>query len=108
MQHGFGFVSQASVLADVLIQATSLSAAQVQSVIKESESSTTKAILTKTTEEAVAHGAYGAPTLMLRKSINAEPVMIFGSDRMHIVFQEVSIRKVMLLHADVSSLASWI
>ncbi len=43
------------------------------------------------TDDAVALGAFGAPTLIVKKTPDAAPLMFFGSDRFHLIFQALGV-----------------
>ena len=78
-----------AVIGAVLLAGTTLTREQVAAVLAAANSDAVKAQLTRNTEEAIALGAFGAPTLVLRTTPQAEPQLFFGSDRFHLIFHEL-------------------
>ena len=50
-----------------------------------------KARLKANSDEAVAHGAYGAPTVLLKRADETEPTMYFGADRLHLIARHLGV-----------------
>lgn len=75
--------------------------AEITKVVAASSTDSIKEELKKSTDEGVAAGSFGAPTIIVKK-LNTKPSyvigndilfiiyrMYFGSDRMHLIFDEV-------------------
>lgn len=63
------------------------SADEVESLSAAQQSDEVKKALRKNTEDALAAGAFGVPTMIITNTETSEQWMVFGSDRMHIIGQ---------------------
>uniref|UniRef100_A0A6B2LI65 Glutathione S-transferase kappa 1 n=1 Tax=Arcella intermedia TaxID=1963864 RepID=A0A6B2LI65_9EUKA len=77
-------VSNPEVLEEAL-RGCGYSEKDAKDLLQRTSSAEAKEALKKTTEEAVARGAFGAPTIFF-KTASGEEKMIFGSDRFQILF----------------------
>jgi len=65
---------------------------QTQKILEEANSANIKDLLKGTTEEAVAKGSFGAPTIIVKCSNLPKEEFFFGSDRFHILFPMIGLQ----------------
>jgi len=69
-----------------------LSPEQIKQLLEESNSPNIKNSLKATTDEAVAKGSFGAPTIIVKSSNLPKEQLFFGSDRFHILFPMIGLQ----------------
>ncbi|KAF9435872.1 hypothetical protein BGZ76_005343 [Entomortierella beljakovae] len=78
-------ISQADVIQSALTPLFSDSVAKVQSYIQMASQADIKQAFKENTDEAIAKGAFGAPTFLIKKAGESEETLFFGSDRFELM-----------------------
>jgi 2-hydroxychromene-2-carboxylate isomerase len=83
-------VSDVAVQRSVLCPSV-LDAALFDQLVQATKQESIKARLKAAGDEAVARGAYGAPTIFLTRSDETTPTMYFGADRLHLLARHLGV-----------------
>eukprot|EP00455_Lapot_gusevi_P035422 TRINITY_DN3921_c0_g1_i5.p1 TRINITY_DN3921_c0_g1~~TRINITY_DN3921_c0_g1_i5.p1 ORF type:complete len:162 (-),score=47.04 TRINITY_DN3921_c0_g1_i5:66-551(-) len=83
-------LSDVTVLKEALAGA-GFSQTQISTWLEQAGSAPVKKRLKSYTDQAIEAGAFGMPTMLVRATPQAEPSFYFGSDRFHLIFQELNI-----------------
>lgn len=67
------------------LAAAGIAADRVDAALAANDDPAVKADLRERTDEAVARGAFGAPTMFVSPDDNGDPIMLWGQDRLHMV-----------------------
>jgi len=77
-------ITQPQVIAAALGEA-GVEAGAIDTALAANDDPAIKAVLRERTDEAVARGVFGAPTIFVSAQDQAEPIMLWGQDRLHMV-----------------------